>query len=81
MESLDSAPLLSEDGGAEGRESPLLEEPVSVDKVEEELGVQFEAILEKIGGFGRYQKWVIFCVVLPMFFASSFMQSSWVSEF
>ncbi|XP_055342954.1 beta-alanine transporter-like [Paramacrobiotus metropolitanus] len=56
-------------------ENPLTETPVFL---EADLGRLFEDILERLGGFGRYQKCIIFLVVLPMFFASAFMQSSWL---
>ena len=46
---------------------------------DEELGQQYEEILERIGGFGYYQKCIVGFVLLPMFFASAFMSSSWVS--
>lgn len=51
---------------------------ISAPKPTDNLGPQFEEILMHLGGNGRYQKYIVFLVLLPMCFASSIMASAWV---
>ncbi|XP_069172937.1 solute carrier family 22 member 21-like [Procambarus clarkii] len=39
------------------------------------MGVEFDALLESIGSFGRYQKYAIFLFLLPVSFFNAFMVS------
>ncbi|GAU93299.1 hypothetical protein RvY_05262 [Ramazzottius varieornatus] len=51
---------------------------ISAPKHADNLGPQFEEILMHLGGNGRYQKYIVFLVLLPMCFASSIMASAWL---